>query len=239
MTAHQWRLPFSLDPLIAEAQRRARQRRLLVASTVIAVAGVATAFALQPSSGPSSSAAAALGRAGFVQVPGMTLVAFHRASAVCNPPPGITRFLAAYCVHLVPPEAGGLDQVWALTAAVKQYGIKFLPIPVSPKELRTPVHGPTTVMFQVRKFPRRPGPYGTRALALSAAYTGFSGSRRFYRSHPGWAVNGGKAGEFLGNGSSPIRYAFAWVANRSVVWMLVIGGSPAEAQQIAHLAGPA
>src|SRR5213082_884249 len=38
MTAHAWRLPLSLDPLIAEAKRRARQRRLLVAVVVFLVA---------------------------------------------------------------------------------------------------------------------------------------------------------------------------------------------------------
>ena len=43
MTAHLPRLPFSLDPLMAEAKRRARQRRLLVAliaAVVIAAGGV-------------------------------------------------------------------------------------------------------------------------------------------------------------------------------------------------------
>jgi hypothetical protein len=37
MTAHLPRLPFSLDPLIAEAKRRARQRRLLLAVVCAAV----------------------------------------------------------------------------------------------------------------------------------------------------------------------------------------------------------
>jgi hypothetical protein len=237
MNAIRWRLP-APDPLIAEAKRRARQRRLRIALTVVAVAGAATAtFVLRPSDGPGAGTAGALGRAGFVRLPGMTRVASHQASAVCNPPPGITPVLPVYCVHLVPPEAGGLDQVWALTAAVKQYGIKFLPIPVSPRGLHTQVQGPTTVEFQVRTFPMRPNRYEARALSLSPAYTGFSG--RFYRSRPGWAINGGKAGEFLRDDSSPIRYAFAWVVDRSVVWMIVTGGSPAEAQQVARLARPA
>lgn len=45
MTAHLPRLPFSLDPLIAEAKRRARQRRLLLA-VVCAVAALAVGGAV-------------------------------------------------------------------------------------------------------------------------------------------------------------------------------------------------
>jgi hypothetical protein len=45
MTAHLPRLPFSLDPLIAEAKRRARQRRLLLA-VVCAVAALAAGGAV-------------------------------------------------------------------------------------------------------------------------------------------------------------------------------------------------
>lgn len=39
MTARVLRLPFSLDPVIAEAKRRARRRRVLVAMTVVLVVG--------------------------------------------------------------------------------------------------------------------------------------------------------------------------------------------------------
>jgi hypothetical protein len=39
MTSHVPRLPFALDPLIAEAKRRARQRRVLLVVAVILVAG--------------------------------------------------------------------------------------------------------------------------------------------------------------------------------------------------------
>jgi hypothetical protein len=41
MTLRAPRLPFSLDPLIAEAKRRARQRRMLIALGVLLVAGLA------------------------------------------------------------------------------------------------------------------------------------------------------------------------------------------------------
>src|SRR5215475_12338958 len=49
MTVHIPRLPFSLDPLMAEAKRRARQRRLFVALIAVAVvaAGAALGFELR------------------------------------------------------------------------------------------------------------------------------------------------------------------------------------------------
>lgn len=52
MTAQVPRLPFSLDPLIAEAKRRARQRRLVVVALALALVGVAigATFVLRPSS---------------------------------------------------------------------------------------------------------------------------------------------------------------------------------------------
>jgi hypothetical protein len=43
MTLHAPRLPFSLDPLIAEAKRRARTRRFLLVALAIAAGGVAAA----------------------------------------------------------------------------------------------------------------------------------------------------------------------------------------------------
>jgi hypothetical protein len=229
-------LPFSLDPLIAEAKRRARQRRLLIAVAVVVVGGLAAAltFGLRSSNDPI---AVARPGGGFARISGMTLVASHRASSECWMPHWPPRLLPAYCVHLVPPEAGGLDQVWELTAGLKQLG-GTREVPIFRQELHTPVQGPSTVEYQVRKFPRRPGRYGARALALSPSYTGFRGDQGFYQAHSRWAINGGVAGEFPVNGSSPVRYVFAWVAHRSVVWISVSGGSPAQAQQIARLAGP-
>lgn len=48
------RLPFSLDPLIAEAKQRMRRRRLLVVVLTVVVSGAALAFALWPSGGGTS-----------------------------------------------------------------------------------------------------------------------------------------------------------------------------------------
>jgi hypothetical protein len=53
--------PFSLDPLIAEAKRRARQRRLLVAGLAVLIAGAAlgTTLMLRPPRGSGSANALA------------------------------------------------------------------------------------------------------------------------------------------------------------------------------------
>jgi hypothetical protein len=59
VTAHTSRLFFSLDPLIAEAKRRMRQRRLLLAAVAVLIAGGAfgTAYALRSSNGSSGAGA--------------------------------------------------------------------------------------------------------------------------------------------------------------------------------------
>lgn len=55
MTLRTPRLPFSLDPLIAEAKRRARRRRLLLALGVAAGGAVAVGFAVQSGAGPGGA----------------------------------------------------------------------------------------------------------------------------------------------------------------------------------------
>jgi hypothetical protein len=55
MTLHVSRMPFSLDPLMAEAKRRARRRRLLLALSVAAGAVAATTFALHSGGGPGGT----------------------------------------------------------------------------------------------------------------------------------------------------------------------------------------
>jgi hypothetical protein len=57
MTAHVPRLPFALDPLMAEAKKRARQRRTRIVLAVLLLAGVGggVAFALGSPGGGSRS----------------------------------------------------------------------------------------------------------------------------------------------------------------------------------------
>ena len=79
MTAHARRLPFALDPLMAEAKRRARQRRFLIAFAVLALIGGAAGAvaAFRSAGGPQSSLPAALG-GGSAQTRGTVLAQFPR-----------------------------------------------------------------------------------------------------------------------------------------------------------------
>ncbi|HJU36796.1 MAG TPA: hypothetical protein VJ716_05190 [Gaiellaceae bacterium] len=71
MTVHVPRLPFSLDPLIAEAKRRMRRRRLLIAAAIVAVAA-GSVFAIRAPGGPGSTggsgALSGSGRVGSVRI---------------------------------------------------------------------------------------------------------------------------------------------------------------------------
>jgi len=69
MTVHASRLPFMLDPLIAEAKRRMRRRRLLVAAVVV-VALAATAAGVIASRSPADAS---------VRVAGLSLPAGTRS----------------------------------------------------------------------------------------------------------------------------------------------------------------
>jgi len=55
MTVRALRLPFSIDPLMAEARRRARRRRLLLTLALAAGTVAAITFALQSGPGPAGS----------------------------------------------------------------------------------------------------------------------------------------------------------------------------------------
>jgi hypothetical protein len=58
MTVGVWRWPFSVDPLIPEAKRRARQRRLLLAAGVATAAALAVNLSQQPNGAPPSPVSA-------------------------------------------------------------------------------------------------------------------------------------------------------------------------------------
>jgi hypothetical protein len=58
MTFHVPRAPFSLDPLMAEAKRRARRRRLFVTLCVAAASAAVVTFALHSGAGPGGAPAA-------------------------------------------------------------------------------------------------------------------------------------------------------------------------------------
>src|ERR1700749_253409 len=95
MTLHALRLPFALDPLIAEAKRRARQRRVLLAiavAVVVAVAIVTAEFMIRASAAPVPRAAApgCAGKAAPATSTGAGFLRRDEASMLCliTPPTG-------------------------------------------------------------------------------------------------------------------------------------------------------
>jgi hypothetical protein len=74
MTSQAPRLPFSLDPLIAEAKRQMRRRRLLVAALLLTAAGAGWLAATRSPGGPGSGppavrgALSGSGRAGAIRI---------------------------------------------------------------------------------------------------------------------------------------------------------------------------
>jgi hypothetical protein len=71
MTSSAPGLPFSLDPLIGEARRRMRRRRLFLGAVALAAIAAAMVAATRPPGGPGSSGSGALsgpGRAGSVRI---------------------------------------------------------------------------------------------------------------------------------------------------------------------------
>src|SRR5690349_9733406 len=64
MTAHAPRLPLSIDPLIREAKRRARQRRVIAALLLaFALAAVSSVLALRSPGGPAATRSGPTGSA--------------------------------------------------------------------------------------------------------------------------------------------------------------------------------
>jgi len=73
MTVRASRLPFSLDPLMAEAKRRARQRRVVVAFGVVLLAGLAAGLTLAFRSGGGPTSGPLTGRPVTARYPGFSL----------------------------------------------------------------------------------------------------------------------------------------------------------------------
>jgi hypothetical protein len=85
MTVHVPRLPFALDPVIAEAKRRMRQRRLLVTVGLVLVAGAVVGVVLA-ARGPNPSALPLR-----TDLPAAVRMDQARMLALFTPPPGARR----------------------------------------------------------------------------------------------------------------------------------------------------
>lgn len=122
MTLHVPRLPVSLDPLIAEAKRRARERRLLLGALIVALAaiGAGTTLALRGPGGPRPTPAGADHGSAVADIGGLSIsypAAWRRVEWNCWNGPGSYLLLTTArptprCGStLPPPERLGRDGV--------------------------------------------------------------------------------------------------------------------------------
>jgi hypothetical protein len=106
MTSRALRQPFALDPLIAEAKRRARQRRFLVAVSAFILVGAAAAFALElrSSGGGTPSGLAGAKSVGALTVPngtgGIAVVVYGKLSVTTK---------TGFHIHGLPVTAASLS----------------------------------------------------------------------------------------------------------------------------------
>jgi hypothetical protein len=205
-----------------------RRRRVLGALVVLAMAGGVVAAALALRSPPSHSLQLApTARPGIARIPGMTLVSSDRSKSLCG------RGASPVPQNCEQDVSSGLDQIWALSAAVARYGIdRAGAVPPLAFAQRHP--GPTVVTDEVRTLYRRDL---AEKLLHSTSYTDFDTSD----ATPEWAINGGLAEE-LGGPAIPglTDFRFAWASGTSVVMVSVLGVdlTAREARRIAALAGP-
>jgi len=225
-------VPFELDPLIAEVKQRMRRRRVVVLILVLTIAGgvVGATLALRSPSGYSLQLAPTA-RPGIVRIPGMTLVSSDHSKAICSFKG--TGLLPQICDQDV---TSGLDQIWALNAAVARYG-KDRAGSVPPLAFAQRHPGPAMVTVEVRTLYHWHGRDLAEKLLHSTVYTDFDTNDATQE----WAINGGLA-EALGGPAIPgmTDFQFAWASKSSVVRVSVLGADLAavEAQRIASLAGP-
>lgn len=134
MTLHVLRVPLALESLIAEAKRKARRRRLLMATALLVVGVSAAVFALRASAGPGAPTPSTLGQ---LQ---RSLPASASTGCTAGPRPAIGQF-PSDTNHDQKISDSGSERIPALVAAVASNGVAgyvrvndvfCTPAPVSP-----------------------------------------------------------------------------------------------------------
>jgi hypothetical protein len=225
-------LPFSLDPLMAEAKRRMWRRR--VGLVVIASVAVAAALVLtvQPWGGRGHAQGVGATRTAIAHIPGMTRVQSTPISSVCgnkSSPPWLPR----WCTSAV-----GRYEAWILTTGYKQ-GFRQNASPA----FAAAHPGPVIVLDT---WWRVASPQQAKQLLREHVFTRTSSGlpgRPMWRTHPAPAINGGIAHSSLSfyfgqSGARVIEYF--WASGSTVVNVYVTGDrlTSREAQKIALLARP-
>jgi hypothetical protein len=254
------RLPFSLDPQIAEAKRRANRRRLLLAGLLVVLMGGAIGATLALRSPPQSHQLTLppSQQLGIERIPGMTKISdsFVPGASSCPTLGGTGK---AVLPRFEPVQwsfcgsgwfSGMLQQTWVSSAAVAAEGVgrlrqrvglggARLGLPLSVKDRPGPVEVQVTVLSLLSW----PGVEQKRSReARQIVPTGYSEQGATFTPLPRWAINGGVARQIHAHYNEGLnRFQFIWAAGTHIVLAAVYGGSRLtlnEAQRVAALAGP-
>jgi hypothetical protein len=232
MTVRVPRLPFALDPLMAEAKRRMRRRRFLVAVAILAIIGTAAGLTVSMRSPGSSGQTPATipSHLGFAALPGLTKIASSTWSAsLCADSKGTSQTTPSYwyCAQ----RGHHSQQVWALTAAVRKYGIHQVPQPV-PLTVARRHPGASEVVVDVLTL---------RSASVARRFFPIDTRTAGYTALPQAAINGGIAGRIDSLANDGLReFRFAWLSGTSVVDVNILGAdmTPGQARHVALLARP-
>ena len=213
------RLPLSVDPLIREAKQRMRRRRFLVAAAIVAGLGAAlgVTLALGVPGGSGQAPASLLSHPGPTSIPGLTKIAASRPS-ICSykgQPPSFCRPGGALF------STRGREQVWALTPAVRRYGIHHVPLPI-PLPLARQYPGPSYVVIDV---------FTTPSAATAQHYLPSYTQTEGYTALPQATVNNGLAGRIDSPSNDGLReFRFAWASRNSMVEVNILGAGMTVSQ---------
>ena len=161
-------------------------------------------------------------------IPGLTKIAASRPS-ICSgykgqPPPFCRPGGALVSTR-------GREQVWALTPAVRRYGIHHLPLPI-PLPLARHYPGPSEVVIDVFT-----APSAATAQHYLPSYTHTEG----YAALPQATVNSGLAARIDSPSNDGLReFRFAWTSGNSMVEVNILGAgmTVSQAQGVASRVHP-
>jgi hypothetical protein len=181
-----------------------------------------------PAPGPSGAQVSTTTHTGPTSIPGLTKIAASRPS-ICSykgQPPSFCRPGGALF------STRGSEQVWALTAAVKRYGIHRVPLPI-PLALARQYAGPSYVVIDV---------FTTTSAATAQHYLPIYTHTQGYTALPQAAINGGLAARIDSPSTDGLReFRFAWASGKAMVEVNIFGArmTVSQAQAVASRVHPA
>lgn len=170
-----------------------------------------------PATGLSGGQVSATTHTGPTSIPGLTKIAASRPS-ICSDkgqPPSLCEPGGALF------STRGREQVWALTPAVRSYGIHHVPLPI-PLQLARHYPGPSYVVIDVFRTPS-----AATAQHYLPSYTHTAG----YTALPQAAINGGRAARIDSLSTDGLReFRFAWASGHSIVEVNILGAGMTVSQ---------